>query len=254
MGCGIFVIGPAGSGKTSLAHMLKEYYKTSQNRKVLLVNLDPAQALDDLEFEYDIRDHIEISEIMEEADFGPNGGLLAGVEAVSENMDIMNIPEDDEFLIFDCPGQIELYIHSDSISRIVREIGKYHSTMIIYAVDATHTMDPNRFVSAAITAAISMNRFEVPHINILTKCDLVDKNYLDEFLFDMDVDGLLTNLTGTEKEKKFNTALISIVRDQGIIGFIPLNYKEADSLEILSYQIDNCLQYYDNYGTDKAGE
>ncbi|KAI5189379.1 GPN-loop GTPase [Nematocida minor] len=246
MGCALFVIGPAGSGKTTLTHMLKDHY-SAQKRKVTLVNLDPAQALDDLEFAVDIRNHIEITEIMEEADFGPNGGLMAGIEAISDNLDIMEIPEeDDSFLIFDCPGQIELYIHSDSVQKIVAEISKNNSVMIVYALDATHTMDITRFVSASISATIAMGKFEVPHINVFTKCDLVDEEQLDEFIYDMDIEGVAENLpASSEKEKKFNYALTTIIRDQGLLGFVPLNYKKNNSLDALAYQIDTCLQYFD---------
>lgn len=249
MGHALFVIGPAGSGKTSFAQMMKEYYSTSQNRNVCLVNLDPAQALDDLDFAYDIRNHIEITEIMEEADFGPNGGLMAGIEAVSDSIDIMEIPEDDDaFLIFDCPGQIELYVHSDSISKIVREMEKNHTVMVVYALDATHIIDKHKFISAAITASIAMNKFEVPHINVFTKCDLVSKDDLNEFIFDMDIENICKDLPGTsEKEKNFNHALATIVQDQGLLGFVPLNYKDPDSIEALAYQIDTCLQYFDTH-------
>lgn len=251
MGYALFVIGPAGCGKTTMCHMLKEHY-AAQKRQALLINLDPAQALEDLEFCHDIRDHIEITEIMEEADFGPNGGLMAGLEAIADNLDVMEIPEDDNsFLIFDCPGQIELYIHSDSILKIIGEMGRYHSTMVIYALDAMHILDTSRFVSAAISATIAMSKFEVPYLNVFTKCDLVKDEELDEFLYLMEIEAIGENLPYTSlKEKKFNNALTTIIRDQGLLGFIPLDYKKSTSLEALAYQIDTCLQYLDTNTED----
>ncbi|KAI5137093.1 GPN-loop GTPase [Nematocida ausubeli] len=252
MGYALFVIGPAGSGKTTLTHMLKEHY-TSQKRSVTLVNLDPAQALTDLEFVFDIRDHIEISEIMEAADFGPNGGLMAGLEAISDNLDIMELPEDDEvFLIFDCPGQIELYLHSDSISKIITEMQKNHFPLVLYALDAMHLLDNSRFLAAAISATIAMSKFEVPHLNIFTKCDLVDKAQLDELLESLDTETLCENLPArTVDEKKFNQALTTIIKDEGLLGFIPLNYKEKESIDELAYHIDTSLQYFDNHMPDE---
>ncbi|KAH9386724.1 GPN-loop GTPase [Nematocida major] len=251
MGYALFVIGPAGSGKTSLSHMLKEYY-TSQNRSVSIINLDPAQTLEDLDFSFDIRNHIEVAEIMEEADFGPNGALMAGLEAISDHLDVMELPEDDgAFLIFDCPGQIELYVHSDSIMKIVQEMGKNHYTMAIYALDATHAFDTAKFVSAAVSATISMCKFEVPHINVLTKCDLVPSEDLEDFLFGMDIENIAEKLPAhTPREKKFNHALTTIIRDQGLLGFIPLDYKKENSLEALAYQIDTCVQYIDAHEDD----
>ncbi|KAI5126293.1 GPN-loop GTPase [Nematocida parisii] len=252
MGYAIFVIGPAGSGKTSLSHMLKEHY-TAQKRGVVLVNLDPAQALTDLEFSFDIRDHIEITEIMEAADFGPNGGLMAGLEAISDNLDIMELPEDDDtLLIFDCPGQIELYLHSDSISKIITEVQKNHFPLILYALDVMHLLDSSRFTSAAITATIAMSKFEVPHLNIFTKCDLVKKEELDELLDELDLDTLCSSIPARcRNEKKFNHALTTIIKDEGLLGFIPLNYKEKESLDELAYHIDTSLQYFDSHMADE---
>jgi len=254
MGCAVFVVGPAGSGKTTLAGVLREH-NAGLKRKVHLVNLDPAQALEELEFDFDIRNHIEISEIMEEADFGPNGGLLAGLGAVAENLDVMELPEEeDAYLIFDCPGQIELYVHDDSVKKIVEAVGQHHTVGMIYALDSTHALDSARFLSGALSATVAMAKFEVPHINVLTKCDLLDEEDVEEFVQGLEIENICENLSSrSEQEEKFNRSLAKIVENNGFLGFIPLDLKKEESVEGLAYQIDMCIQYYDSCNVEDDG-
>jgi hypothetical protein len=52
---------------------------------------------------------------MEEFGYGPNGGLVYCMEYLFQNIDwlrdeLENFGEDD-YILFDCPGQIELYSH-----------------------------------------------------------------------------------------------------------------------------------------------
>ena len=72
------------------------------------------------EFKYpvsiDVRDLISLDDAMEELGLGPNGGLLYCMEYLEENLEDWLGEElagygDDDYLIFDCPGQIELYSH-----------------------------------------------------------------------------------------------------------------------------------------------
>ncbi|KAI5185118.1 GPN-loop GTPase [Nematocida homosporus] len=247
MGCGVFVIGPAGSGKTTLCQVLREYYVAAK-RRVVLVNLDPAQMHEDFDFDIDIRDHLSLMDVMEEADFGPNGGLLAGVEAVADNLDILELPEEeDAFMLFDCPGQIELYIHSESIKRIVENVQKCHTVMMVYALDATHVLEMGKFVAGAISATIAMAKFEVPHMNVFTKCDLVGEEEIEEFLYGLDKETIHERMGyESEQENRFNMALATIISDNGLLGFYPIDYKNEQAIEDLTYQIDACTQYLES--------
>lgn len=246
MGAAIFVVGPAGCGKSTLCRVLKDLYE-EQKRKVFLINLDPAQILEQTEFDIDVCNHICIADIMEETDFGPNGGLLAGMSAIADSIDILDIPEEeDALLIFDCPGQIELYIHSDSVKNITDYVRKIHTTMLIYVLDSMHTLDMHRFLAGALSATIAMAKFELPHINVFSKCDLVDSNVIEEFIYGLDADYICEKLkVKSEQEKRFNAALSTIVSDSGLLGFYPVNYKEDHTVENLLLQIDMCTQYID---------
>jgi hypothetical protein len=46
----------------------------------------------------------------------------------------------------------------------------------VHLVDALHCADAGRFVAAALLSLQTMLQLELPHINVLSKADLVDAN------------------------------------------------------------------------------
>ncbi|GLH00316.1 GPN-loop GTPase 3 [Gryllus bimaculatus] len=120
---GQLVIGPAGSGKSTYCSMLSKH-GADMKRTIDVVNLDPAAEYFDYEPLADIRSLIEVSDAMEDSDlqFGPNGGLIFCMEYLLENNswfeEALGDVEDD-YIIFDCPGQIELYTHMNTMRDLV---------------------------------------------------------------------------------------------------------------------------------------
>lgn len=77
-------------------------------RTVHVVNLDPAAEHFDYPVTIDIRDLISLDDVMEEMDYGPNGGLVFCMEYLLQNMDWLLDQLGDfneDYLIFDCPGK-----------------------------------------------------------------------------------------------------------------------------------------------------
>jgi len=55
----------------------------------------------------DIRDLIQLEDVMEQMNFGPNGGLVFCMEFLVDNLSWLEDElgdYDDDYLIFDCPG------------------------------------------------------------------------------------------------------------------------------------------------------
>lgn len=67
--------GPAGAGKTTFCSSIITHAQTLK-RTIHYVNLDPAATSFDYEPAVDIRDLIDLQDVMEELEFGPNGGLV----------------------------------------------------------------------------------------------------------------------------------------------------------------------------------
>lgn len=57
-----------------------------------------------------LADLISLEDAMEELELGPNGGLVYCMEYLLENMDWLKDEldkfDDEEYIIFDCPGQV----------------------------------------------------------------------------------------------------------------------------------------------------
>lgn len=71
----VLVTGPAGAGKSTLCSALITHAQTL-GRQVHMVNLDPAAENFEFKPVLDIRDLISLPDVMEELEFGPNGGLI----------------------------------------------------------------------------------------------------------------------------------------------------------------------------------
>lgn len=84
------------------------------NLDVITVNLDPAARRLPYAPEVDIRDFVDINEIMNQLGLGPNGALIAAVDMVAGQVDqIKEAAEGSkaDYAIVDTPGQIELFAY-----------------------------------------------------------------------------------------------------------------------------------------------
>ncbi|CAG8795766.1 22736_t:CDS:2, partial [Dentiscutata erythropus] len=163
-------------------------------RSVHLFNLDPAAE----KFEtfnvfvimtnLDIRDLITLEDVMEELQYGPNGGLIYCLDHNNHNhiirflLNNMDWLEDelgeyeDDYLIIDCPGQIELYTHFPIIRRICECLQKMHFRICgVYLLESQFIQDNSKFFAGVLSAMSAMISIEIPHINVLSKMDLLGK-------------------------------------------------------------------------------
>lgn len=70
-----FPAGPAGAGKSTFCNALITHAQTLK-RTIHYVNLDPAATNFEFEPSVDIKDLIDLQDVMDELEFGPNGGLV----------------------------------------------------------------------------------------------------------------------------------------------------------------------------------
>lgn len=248
------VIGPAGSGKSTYCKAIQHYCNTVR-RSVHVVNLDPAAEAFDYDVAINVQDLISVTDVMEELDYGPNGGLVYCMEYLVENIEWLAEQIDDfgdDYLIFDCPGQVELYMHLPVMKSIVDSLTKWgYSLCIIYCIDSLIISDASRFIAGTLMCLSGMVQLEVPHINLLTKCDMVeDKKLLESFL-DPDVQTLCDQLDMGHNNKfsRLNQVLAQLVDEYSMVAFLPFDITDEEGIDITMQQIDNALQYYDDLDT-----
>lgn len=89
--------------------------------------MDPANDALPYPCAVDIRDFITLEEIMQEQQLGPNGGLMYAVESLDNSIDLFIlqikslVEEEKAYLVFDCPGQVELFTHHSSLFNIFKK-------------------------------------------------------------------------------------------------------------------------------------
>jgi len=116
---------------------------------------------------------------MEEMELGPNGALLYCMEYfISELNEWLSEhlgDFDEDYLVFDCPGQIELYTHVPLMRQFTNELMRLgYRVATVYCMDAQFIHDTTKFMSGSLMCLSAMTMFQdCPHFNILTKCDLI---------------------------------------------------------------------------------
>jgi GTPase SAR1 family protein len=186
-----FVIGPAGSGKSTYCHALQEHCLSlgpQLRRKVHVINLDPAAEELKYDVALDIRDLIRVDEVMEELQLGPNGGLVYCMEYLLSNVDwlhdeLQDLFDDDDYILMDCPGQIELYTHVPLMRQLIQQMNNWGYTLLtVFVVDATFLCDASKFISGSLLSLSTMVSLELPNLNVVSKCDLVAKEAVEKVL------------------------------------------------------------------------
>ena len=114
------VVGPPGAGKSTYCDGMQQFMGAI-GRKASVVNLDPANDKTPYEAAVDVRDLVTLEEIMKDDELGPNGAVLYALEELEQNIDwlteqLKSLGED--YLLFDCPGQVELFTHHGSLRKI----------------------------------------------------------------------------------------------------------------------------------------
>lgn len=97
----------------------------------------------------------------------------------------------DHYILFDCPGQVELYTHHKSVQYIVSQLQHknyrlagqptYSSifsseltiNLAVHLVDSYYCSNASSYVSVLLLTLSTMLQLEMPHVNVLSKIDLL---------------------------------------------------------------------------------
>mmetsp|Transcript_24953 Transcript_24953/g.69587 ORF Transcript_24953/g.69587 Transcript_24953/m.69587 type:complete len:272 (+) Transcript_24953:191-1006(+) len=244
------VIGPAGCGKSTYCKTMKTHCDAI-GRAVHCVNMDPAAEHFGYPVSFDVRDLVTLEDVMEEMQLGPNGGLLYCMEFLEENLDDWLAEQlesygEEDYLIFDCPGQIELYSHVSMFRNFIKYLEKEGwSVCCVYVIDAQFVTDIPKFVAGTFQAMSAMVHLETPHINVLSKMDLIpNKEDIHRFLVPDSLD--LMHLLGESTAPRFrrlNDAVVSVIEDVSLVSYVPLDISDEESISDALIQIDMAFQY-----------
>ena len=80
----LYFLGTAGSGKTTMVYAF-QMWMNSQGLDCVTVNLDPGAEALQYSPDLDVRDYVNMEEIMAEQGLGPNGAQVAAADMVAMN-------------------------------------------------------------------------------------------------------------------------------------------------------------------------
>uniref|UniRef100_A0A803JBA0 GPN-loop GTPase 3 n=1 Tax=Xenopus tropicalis TaxID=8364 RepID=A0A803JBA0_XENTR len=226
----------------------------SLNRSVQVVNLDPAAEHFDYPVLADIRELIEVDDVMEDRSlrFGPNGGLVYCMEYFANNFDWLESclgHTEDDYILFDCPGQIELYTHLPVMKYLVEQLQQWEFRVCgVFLVDSQFMVESFKFLSGVLAALSAMVSLEIPQCNIMTKMDLLGKKakkeiekFLDPDMYSMIED--TSNRFKSNKFKKLTEALCGLIDDYSMVRFLPFDRSDEECMNIVLQHIDFAIQY-----------
>lgn len=208
---------------------------------------------------------------------GPNGGLIYCFEFLMENLDFLTESLDslteDYLIIFDMPGQIELYTHVPILPSLVRFLTRTGALDIrlcaTYLLESTFVVDRAKFFAGTLSAMSAMIMLEVPHLNILSKMDLVQgqvrkkdlKRFLtpDVMLLQDDPAAAVSGVDDQEaavadpQDKKnlmrgtsfrrLNLAVANLIDSFSMVSYLKLDASSEDSVSAILSYIDDCIQF-----------
>jgi hypothetical protein len=79
----VLMIGTAGSGKSLLTASFGEWLKMSK-QDVAIVNLDPCALKLPYSPDVDIRNHVDVGNLMEKYGLEPNGALIVAADLIAD--------------------------------------------------------------------------------------------------------------------------------------------------------------------------
>lgn len=179
----VFIIGTAGSGKSMLTVALSEWLKMAK-QDVALVNLDPGVMTLPYTPDVDVRNYVNVGELMEKYGLGPNGALVLAADLIADDIEQISREIEEiksDIVLVDTAGQMELFAFRASGPYIASEITK-EPKVIVYLFDSVFCVDPQNYVSNLFLSAAVYNRFLLPQIHLLSKCDLLPQTEIDKIV------------------------------------------------------------------------
>lgn len=187
----------------------------------------------------------------------------------------MDTLTEEYLIIIDMPGQIELYTHIPVVPALVRHLTRTGALNVnlcaAYLLEATFVIDRAKFFSGTLSAMSAMIMLEIPHINVLSKMDLVKgsvprkelKRFIDPdtSLLEDDLSDTAAALDSSQDQstdplaagpmmaggsfKRLNRAVAQLIDDFSMVSYLQLNVQDEDSVgSILSY-IDDAIQFHE---------
>jgi len=180
----IFLVGTAGSGKSLLTASLEKWLVGS-DLSVTVVNIDPGVESPPYTSDVDIREYVDYGEVMDTFGLGPNGALVASLDMAVGHVDDIReeiIETERDYVLVDCPGQMELFAYRNSGPLMVSEIKGDDPALSLFLLDSNIARTAAGYLSSMLLGLSINIRFGLPQQNVLSKSDILTEEEIDEIV------------------------------------------------------------------------
>jgi GTPase SAR1 family protein len=247
----IFIIGTAGSGKSLFTAAFAEWLKMTK-QDIAIVNLDPGALKLPYSPDVDIRNYVDVGNLMEKYELGPNGALILAADLIAD--EIENVTRDVEsanadLVIVDTPGQMELFAFRASGPYIVNELTK-EPKALVYLFDSVFSVNPLNYVSNMFLSAAVYNRFFQPQVHLLSKVDLLPKKEVDKIAeWSSSPQALESSIEQLEGNKRlFSRNMMKAITQLGLkFRLIPVSAKTNQGMNNFNMVMERILTGGEKY-------
>ncbi len=248
----VFIIGTAGSGKSRLTAAFNDWLKMSK-QDVAIVNLDPGVSSLPYQPDVDVRDYVNVDNLMDEYRLGPNGALIMASDLVADEIEKISKEVEElrsDIVLVDTSGQMELFAFRASGPYIVSELTKEQKA-IVYLFDAVFSVNPQNYVSNLFLSSAVYNRFLIPQIHVLSKCDLLPKEQVDKVVDwssnrNALAEAIDQNLEG--EKRLLNRGMMQAIYKLGLsFPLTPLSAKTNEGMINFNMALERVLSQSDKY-------
>ncbi|MQL68855.1 hypothetical protein Taro_001141 [Colocasia esculenta] len=131
-------------------------------------------------------------------------------------------------------SQIELFTHIPVLRNFVEHLKrKNFNVCAVYLLDSQFVTDVTKYISGCMASLSAMVQLELPHINILSKMDIVTNKKDMENYLNPEARVLLLELNQhmAPQYAKLNKALAELVDEFSMVNFVPLDLMKESSCQ-----------------------
>jgi len=250
----VFTIGTAGSGKSLLTAVFSEWLKMSK-QDISIVNLDPGASALPYTPDIDVRNYVDVRKLMDDYGLGPNGAFVMAADLIADEVEELSKEIEElksDIVLVDTPGQMELFAFRASGPYIASNLTQ-EPKAIVYLFDAVFSLNPSNYVSNLFLSAAVYNRFLLPQIHLLSKCDLLPKeesNRIVDWSNNPKVleEAIEQKLEGTKRLLSRN--MMQAIYKLGLkFLLIPVSAKTNEGMINFNMALERILAFGDKYTT-----
>eukprot|EP00658_Telonema_sp_P-2_P039655 TRINITY_DN28339_c0_g1_i1.p1 TRINITY_DN28339_c0_g1~~TRINITY_DN28339_c0_g1_i1.p1 ORF type:complete len:253 (+),score=77.45 TRINITY_DN28339_c0_g1_i1:138-896(+) len=158
-----------------------------------------------------------------------------------------------KYVLFDLPGQVELFTNHDCIMKLARKLEQWGFRLTaVHLVDSHHCAEASKFVAVLLVTLSTMMKLEMPHVNVLSKIDLVESHGRLDFGLEfytscLDMEHLAAHIRDDTRMPpafaRLNTVLCETIDMFDYVQFCPLNVSDKHMIASVLKVVDKANGY-----------